>query len=88
MDRYEIHLRVLNQRCQHLAILVEIVHFCEDLCIFVHKCFEQKCSNIEYAFYFCCVFSVSLIMCLRLLHIHDKWVPVTTAWRVLRLWME
>jgi hypothetical protein len=19
---------------------------------------------------------------------HDKWVPVTTAWRVLRLWME
>ena len=20
--------------------------------------------------------------------IHDKWVPVTAAWRVLRLWME
>jgi len=27
-------------------------------------------------------------MCLRLLNIHDKWVPVTTVWRVLRLWME
>ena len=62
--------------CLWLYVLCASVEFCK-LCIFI----------VTFMYSYCYVY-VFLLLCMFRSVPCDTWVPVTTAWRVLRLWME